>query len=150
MKINKKHFDNASLKIWWVWHAPVQSHTLLKIVPVLLTHPVFEDISFLTKKQRTQSQNLTSHKKLASFGTIVDPEVAKVRNAMVWRSFKPVWPVQRVLSRFQSFTSKIDAKTQGLLRYRTARDYVDRHVYQSVWLYSNRILKWKKLSKNLS
>ena len=106
--MNKKTFDNASLKIWCVWHAPVQSHTLLKIVPVLLTHPVFEDISFLTKKQRTQSQNLTSHKKLASFGTIVDPEVAKVRNAMVWRSFKPVCTValghsapMRVLIKFK-------------------------------------------------
>ena len=51
---------------------------------------VFEDFSILTEKQRMKPQNLISHKNLASFDTLVDPKATKVRNEMLWRSFKPV------------------------------------------------------------
>ena len=51
---------------------------------------IFEDFLIMTEKQRMKPQNLTSHKNLASFDTLVDPKAAKVRNKMLWRSFKPV------------------------------------------------------------
>ena len=44
----------------------------------------------MTEKQCMKPQNLTSHKTLASFATQVDPKTPKVRNEIVWRSFKPV------------------------------------------------------------
>ena len=53
---------------------------------------IFKDFSILTEKQRMKPQNLTSHEKLASFDTLVDPEAAKVKNEMLWRAFNPVCP----------------------------------------------------------
>ena len=58
---------------------------------------IFEDFSILTEKQSMKPQDLTFHKNLASFDTLVDPEAAKVRNEMIWRVFKPVC---RVLKHF--------------------------------------------------
>ena len=39
---------------------------------------------------------MTSHKNLAVFDTLVDPEAAKVKNEMLWRAFKPVCNVTRI------------------------------------------------------
>ena len=42
---------------------------------------------------------MNSHKNLASFDTLVDPEAAKVRNEMSWRTCNPV--CKRSVIKFQ-------------------------------------------------